>query len=59
MTATILPKDKKAAKLERTMDVVIREPQREGERMLQGETYASCKSCFCLDQGVSRIFCYF
>ena len=41
------------------MEVIIREPQREGERMLQGETYATYRSCFCLDKGVSRIFCYF
>lgn len=57
--AVIVPKDKKAELLQKSMEITIREPQKEGERMLQGETFANYRSCFCLDKGVSRIFCYF
>ena len=59
LKAVIQPSSKDKTAIENSIDIIIRQPQKDHQKMLFGECFTKCRSCSCFDQGVSRVTCFF
>jgi hypothetical protein len=58
LKAILQPSSKDSAPIENSIEIIIRQPQKDEQRMLFGECFAKCQSYGCCDKGISRVTCF-